>query len=288
MKYLKSPSFILFFTLIFSSKLIAQDLNLKSPNNEIEVTVKTSNNFSFNVKHKNNIVIQNVDLGIRISDGRVIDKKTIIKEASIKSKNEIKNVPIPNKDRKIISKYNELNLNVNEGLEVIFRAYNDGIAYRIKDNKTNSKKIEYEKMDLSLPDGSSTFFPWEESMYSHNERLYNRIKISNLSNGDFCSLPVMFETKNAKILYTEASLYNYPGMFLEKKEKDILSSKFPNFVLKAIPAGTQKSSDETLHFGEEGSDREMHGTGTVPYGTVRIIIYEWSTYVLYVCMYDTF
>ncbi len=255
MNYIKSTLFFLFFTLIISNRLIAQNLSLKSPNNEIEVTFKSSNNFSFNVKLKNNIVIQNVDLGITISDGRVIDEKTKIEEAYIKSKNETITVPIPNKDRKLISNYNELNLKLSKGLEVVFRAYNDGIAYRINDNKNTRKTIEYEKMNLSLPNDSSTFFPWEESMYSHNERLYNRTNISDLSNGDFCSLPVLFETKNAKVLFTEASLYNYPGMFLEKNENNIFSSKFPNFVLKAVPAGSQKSSDDTLHYGEEGSDR---------------------------------
>ncbi|MAM05159.1 MAG: hypothetical protein CMD06_04270 [Flavobacteriales bacterium] len=202
MKSLKSISFFLIFTLIISNRLKAQNLNLKSPNNEIEVTIKTSNNFSFNVKLKNNIVIENVDLGIRINDGRAIGKNSIVKEAYIKTKNETRNIPIPNKDRKIISKYNELNLKLNKGLEVIFRAYDEGVAYRIKDNKKNKKNIEYEKMDLKLPEGTSTFFPWEESMYSHNERLYNRTEINNLSNGDFCSLPVMFQTQNAKVLYT--------------------------------------------------------------------------------------
>ena len=31
-----------------------------------------------------------------------------------------------------------------------------------------------------------------------------------IEDGDFCGLPVMFDTKKAKVLYTEASLHNYP------------------------------------------------------------------------------
>jgi len=277
MKSLKSISFFLIFTLIISNILNAQNLNLKSPNNEIEVTIKTSNNFSFNVKLKNNIVIENIDLGIKMSDGRAIGKNSIVKEAYIRSKNETRNIPVPNKDRKIISKYNELNLKLNKGLEVIFRAYDDGVAYRIKDNKKNRKNIEYEKMDLKLPEGTSTFFPWEESMYSHNERLYNRTEIANLSNGDFCSLPVMFETQNAKVLYTEASLYNYPGMFLEKGANNILSSKFPNFVLKAIPAG--QGSDRTQEIVEEADYiAEINGKKSLPW-RVFIISNDDKTFI---------
>ncbi|MFL2633135.1 MAG: glycoside hydrolase family 97 catalytic domain-containing protein [Candidatus Marivariicella sp.] len=101
-------------------------------------------------------------------------------------------------------------------------------------------------------------------MYSHNERLYNRTEIANLSNGDFCSLPVMFETQNTKVLYTEASLYNYPGMFLEKGANNILSSKFPNFVLKAIPAG--QGSDRTQEIVEEADYiAEINGKKSLPW-----------------------
>jgi len=264
MEFLKSISFIIIFTLIICNGLIAQDLNLKSPNNEIIISIKNSNNFSFNVKFKNKVVIENVDLGIQISDGRIIDKNSTIRKTNTKSKIEIKNIPIPNKDRIIKSKFNEMNLKLNKGLEVIFRAYDDGMAYKIVDNKKNKKKIKYEKMDLSLPKGSSTFFPWEESMYSHNERLYNRTEINNLSDGDFCSLPVMFETRDAKILYTEASLYNYPGMFIEKKTNNVLSAKFPNYVLKATPA--KFGSDRTQEIVKEADYiAEIDGSKSFPW-----------------------
>ena len=86
-------------------------------------------------------------------------------------------------------------------------------------------------------------------MYSHNERLYNHIDVSKLKDADFCSLPVLIETNNGKVLFTESSLYNYPGMFLEKKQNSNLVSKFPNYVLKAVPAGSYDKEKG------EGSDR---------------------------------
>ena len=96
---------------------------------------------------------------------------------------------------------------------------------------------------------ASTYFPWEESMYSHNERLYNHIDISKLNDADFCSLPVLIETDNGKVVFTESSLHNYPGMFLEKNQNSNLISKFPNYVLKAVPAGSYDTENG------EGSDR---------------------------------
>ena len=57
-------------------------------------------------------------------------------------------------------------------------------------------------------------------MYSHNERIYLKRSLPEIKTGDFCSLPVMFNTGYAKLLFTEASLINYPGMFLKKDDED--------------------------------------------------------------------
>jgi len=240
---------------IFTLKSNGQQISFTSPDKSLNVKINISQELSFEVLLNGNTVLEKVTIDMKTSDGRSFGTQS---KLSSQKKNYIEEtlvVEIPNKDKEIKSVYNDLKMSFRGNYQLIFRAYNDGIAYRFVDNKNISNNIINEKMDLYFPDGSSTFFPWEESTYSHNERLYNRTEISNLEDNDFCSLPVLFITKNGKVLFSEASLYDYPGMFLEKKSNNRLSSKFPHYVLKAIPAGSQISSDETLHFGEEGSDR---------------------------------
>ena len=242
---------------LITSLVYSQNYNIQSPNEKIKVDVKIDKQVSFDVSLNNETIIEKVVISLENSDGRIFGVSPRLKKVNRNYFKEKISVPIPNKDRIIKSEYNQVILSFRGDYDIIFRAYNDGIAYRFIDKKNTLKEIVNEQMDLSFPKGSSTFFPWEESMYSHNERLYNRTEISNLNNSDFCSLPVLFVTKNGKVLFTESSLYDYPGMFLEKKENDILSSKFPNYVLKAIakPNDVQASSDTTLHLGEEASDR---------------------------------
>jgi len=90
-------------------------------------------------------------------------------------------------------------------------------------------------MTLTFPAGTSSFFPQEESMYSHNEREYLNKNISDITDGEFCSLPVMFDTKKAKVLFTESSLLDYPGLFLAKDRENSFNATFPKYVLKAVP-----------------------------------------------------
>ena len=75
---------------------------------------------------------------------------------------------------------------------------------------------------------------------------------------------MLFDSNDTKILFSEASLYDYPGMFLEKTSDNTLVSKFPNYVLKATSVifdptkgdqkleGTENDSDRTQQIVEEG------------------------------------
>ena len=74
----------------------------------------------------------------------------------------------------------------------------------------------------------------------------------------------MFKINDVKVLFSEASLYNYPGMFLEKKSENMLTTKFPKYVLETKPAifdptigdqiqiGAEDESDRTQQIVEEG------------------------------------
>jgi alpha-glucosidase len=45
----------------------------------------------------------------------------------------------------------------------------------------------------------------------------------------------MFETGDVKVLFTEAALQSYPGMFLEVTKTELMKAIHPKYVLKAIP-----------------------------------------------------
>ena len=248
-KQLYLQLFVLIFFFTISKSIQSQNLKLSSPDKLIEIKIQTLNELKFQVSLKNNVIIENVDIGIEMSDGRSIGTKSKVRNIKRETVNQTVSVPVPNKDKKIETTYNQLTISLTNNFDVIFRAYNDGVAYRINDKRNKQKNVIYEKMSLEFPNGASTYFPWEESMYSHNERLYNHTEISKLKNSDFCSLPVLIETDNGKVVFTESSLHNYPGMFLEKKQNNNLISKFPNYVLKAVPAGSYDSENG------EGSDR---------------------------------
>ncbi|WKK67191.1 glycoside hydrolase family 97 protein [Lutimonas zeaxanthinifaciens] len=225
--------YLCFLFLVFVTPWIfGQIESISSPNGKLVLTVETEGELHWNVSLNGKPVIEDVAIAMLMGNDRVLGQNARLKNTDLDQKSESIRPVIPLKDAKIQSVYKELKLNYKDGYKILFRLFNDGLAYKFIDLKSNSEIVENEILQLRFPDGARSYFPEEESMYSHNERLYLYKEISEINNGEFCSLPVMFENLETKVLITEAALHNYPGMFL-KKEGTGLQSSFPKFVLKA-------------------------------------------------------
>ncbi len=235
MKSITGFSVILMVFLISLGNVTAQDVSLKSPDGKLNVTIELSETINWNVYLDGNVIIEKAIISMNMGDNRILGASPKLRSKSTESVQESLAVQIPNKDATIQNNYNELALNFKGGYQLLFRAFNDGIAYQFIDKSSKTKKVVNEQLTMTFPMGSSSFFPQEESMYSHNEREYINKGLSDFANGDFCSLPVMFDTKKAKVLFTESSLHNYPGMFLEKSDNTTMNAIFPKYVLNAIP-----------------------------------------------------
>ena len=227
---------VLLMVLLFSIGIVtSQDLSIKSPDGKLNILIELSETINWSVHLDGNIIIEKAIISMNMGDNRVLGASPKLRSKSTESVRETLAVQVPNKDAIIQNNFNELALNFKGGYQLLFRAFNDGIAYQFIDKSSKTKTVVNEQLTLTFPEGSSSFFPQEESMYSHNEREYLNKNISDISTGEFCSLPVMFDTKKAKVLFTESSLHNYPGLFLAKDRKNSFSATFPKFVLKAIP-----------------------------------------------------
>ena len=225
----------LIFLICISELTTAQNMTVNSPDERIQVEIQVADKISWKATLDGKSVIEHAVISMKLNDERVLGAMPKLKKEKRELVNETIAVQIPNKDASIHSKYNQLALTFKDKYQLIFRVFDDGVAYRFVDESNKTSTVVSEEMQLSFPDNSTSFFPQEESMYSHNERQYLKKGISEIASGDFCSLPVMFDTRNAKVLFTEASLMNYPGMFLEKASNNDFQAIFPQYVLKAIP-----------------------------------------------------
>lgn len=119
--------------------------------------------------------------------------------------------------------YNELTLHLKEGLSIIFRAYNEGVAYRFV-WEGNPGKVNYEVVQYIFTRDWNTTAPYVSQFDSTNhsvqystsfESQYKTLHLTELDPRRLCFLPLMVHCDNGtKVCITESSLCDYPGLYL--------------------------------------------------------------------------
>lgn len=232
--------------------LHAQDFEIKSPDGRINLGVTVSTEIAFSVSLDGKPAIEKAEIGMDFSEGIDFGKNPKVKKDKEEGFSGMIYPAVPHKDSKIQDEYKQLSLSFKGKYRLVFRAYNEGVAYQFVDEGKASRQVISEKLSLNFPKGARSLFPQEESMYSHNERLYLDKGLLELSSEEFCSLPVLFKAEEIGVLYTETALHDYPGMFLKGDGNGGLEATFPKFVLEARPA-------------KEGPDRNQELTKLADY-----------------------
>ena len=254
----------LWISMLVTPFLNAQKQELTSPDQRLKMEIRIGKGISWSAALDGNKVIESADISMSLDAGRVLGRNPKLLSHEMQLKKELFEPVVHHKDAVIPTEYKELTLNF-ENYQIVFRAYNDGVAYRFVDQDSQTKTVSGEELSLRLPPGSDSFFPKEESMYSHNERTYLHKNLSDLYPGDFCSLPVLFTTGTARVLLTEASLYDYPGMFLSKAKGDRMHAVFPEYVLKAVPDSLNSPDRNQLLVAKANYIARVQGARSYPW-----------------------
>lgn len=227
--------------------LSAQDYVQYSPDKNIKVEVFIDDEISMNVAFKEKVIISGMKLGLDISPIALVIKKDQIKTDILSMNFDIQD-PVSVKFSKSTLAFNELNLILNEHFTLQLRAMNDGIAYRWFLSYEGQSEIKNEKMQFQLESTDISYFPKEDRMISHFERLYLKKDLDSIPPHDFCSLPVLFQKENGvNILITDADLYDYPAMFIEKANKSTgFQAIFPKYIEEIKPAERNPDRNEVI------------------------------------------
>tara|TARA_R110002050_G_scaffold202806_1_gene338032 strand:- start:30367 stop:32325 length:1959 start_codon:yes stop_codon:yes gene_type:complete len=228
------------------TQAIAQDYQVKSPDGHISIQVTISNTISWSALLNNDVIIEKAIAAMTFSKATSFGVNPQIKSHTIKSNTSTIYPVVAHKNAEIKDEYTELSLSFKGHYKLNFRAYNDGVAYQFIDNSKTKRNVISEHVNLTFPKGSRSLFPIEKSMYSHNECYYLDKDLNDISVDEFCSLPVLFTTDKARVLFTETALHNYPGLFLKGNGNTSLNAMFPKYVLEAIDKDGKSDRVQTI------------------------------------------
>lgn len=242
---MKSLFFVLFIGL--SLQLFGKEYKLSSPDKKLLLEVSVDKKISWGVTLNGQPIFTDNDISMEFSSGETIGRFPNVIDWDVTSVDKNLFPEVPRRKSVLRDNYNQLTLKMESDYSVVFRAYDYGVAYRFEINRKDSVYILQEQVDLNFSTNATCWFPEEEEMVSHNERLYIKTDIESIDGNQFCSLPVLFEDHSGnKILLTEADLFDYPNLYLFGGKGTSFRGDFPKMVMEVQIPETGGDRDEII------------------------------------------
>jgi alpha-glucosidase len=209
--------------------------SLLSPDNRVEVKVRCRDRIQYDVLFKGKPVLEDSQLSIDI-EHKVLGMGPKVLATKTRSWDKVVEPAVRQKFAKIRDHYNELRLEFEGGYAVVFRAYNEGAAYRFETTLPEAEVHVYNEEGFFTFTGDPTvYYPQEESFFSHNERKYLPQQMSQIPTAAIASLPAVVDVGDGvKVAIAESDLEDYPGLWLRgtSGNRNGLAATFPPYPLK--------------------------------------------------------
>ncbi|MDR2916539.1 MAG: glycoside hydrolase family 97 catalytic domain-containing protein, partial [Tannerella sp.] len=215
--------FVFSMILIPVTSMAQKQFKLKSPDGKLEMTIAIGKTIEYSVYHNGDMMLDKSAIAMHLNNGIHYGVDAQLSGSTTKTVNQTIEVPVY-KRKQIKDHYNELTLKFKGDYNILFRAYNDGVAYRFISVSKKPFIVEGEQAEFNFPADRNAFInyankpetlPLEAQFSNSFEQPYFYNPLSEWNKKRLGILPIVVEGVNGKkVCITEADLMNYPGMFL--------------------------------------------------------------------------
>lgn len=192
-----------------------KEFELKDPSGKLQVNVTLGNTITYSVVHEGDVMIETSPISMTLTDGTVFGKEPRLRKKSYRTENQTIYPPVYKK-KSIQDHYNELTLDFKGDYSLVFRAYEDGAAYRFISKLKKPFLVENEQAVFNLPDNPKVFAATpkgrqidgaENQYHSSFQNTYQHVALSEWDKSRLAFLPVLSDGKGGKkVCITEADL----------------------------------------------------------------------------------
>jgi alpha-glucosidase len=210
--------------LLLSSTILSAQKNkvfeMQSPDGAISLRIEAGTKLQWSVQHKGQQIIALSAISLQLEGGQVLcDNAKIVSANTEKINTAIQ--AINYKKAIIPDRYSQLTLKCKGDYGVIFRVYNEGVAYRFFTMKKEVMIVKNEEANFNFTADHKAFIPYMRDyrdgkiFNSSFEALYKEINISKFASDSLAFLPLLVDVgDNKKVVILEADLEDYPGMYM--------------------------------------------------------------------------
>ena len=223
-----------------------KQLSLTSPDGTLKATINVGEKLTYSVLYDGKEVLAPSAISMTLDNGEVWgDNAKLLKSAEKQIDTKIAS-PFYRADS-MRDWCNELTLKFKGDYSVVFRAYNDGIAYRFVNQAKDPFCIVREEVDYRFPADAVATVPYVTQGSDGNfntqfpnsfENVYKSEKLSELNRQRLMFLPLVVKTEEGiSVCLTETDLYDYPGLYLVADEEYGLVGVQPGYPKKEMQGG---------------------------------------------------
>lgn len=202
-----------------------KQFTVNSPDDKLKLHITIDDKISYSLIHENDLLIDKSLLSMTLGSGETWGEKPIVRNSKTNKKSTVISSPF-SKSEEIKDEYNELIVRFRGDWGLIFRVYDDGMAYRFVSQKKSPFTVKSEEASIRFPSDFPAYIPYvrddaPDPYQSSFENIYSYAPISNMTSDKLAFLPVLVDANNGKkIGITEVDLESYPGLYLKKGDAE--------------------------------------------------------------------
>ncbi len=197
-----------------------KNYTLSSPDGGLKVEISTGDGLSYRIMHENDTILSHSNIGLVLADGTLVGKSSrVTRERRKKIEDKVESPFYRFKE--FVAACNELDLKLQGGFGVTFRAYNDGVAYRFYTTVASEVTVKGEVAEFNFLQDYTAYLPYTTNDKKPMAMAYQNVyDITPLSKAQpkLAFLPVTVDCGSVKLTLLESDLEAYPGMFVQSQQ----------------------------------------------------------------------
>ena len=224
---------------LMTSVIVAapKSYELSSPDGTVRTVVTVGDDVNYSVWKNSDQLLNPSVISMDLMDGSSYDASVKLQKVERSTVDNTLDALFYKKD-KVRENYNELKLRFRT-YDLIFRAYDAGVAYRFVSKSKAPFKVKGEVAEFSFPEDWNAYVPYvrarakgfENQFWNSFENRYENLPMSSWDTERLAFLPLMVQSPQGyKINIMESDLTDYPGMYLYNSDGDsTLEAVFPRY-----------------------------------------------------------
>lgn len=263
---MKSKSFLMWglglMALCLSLQATAKPYELKSPNGKLQVLINDGNQLTYQVSFEGQQITEPSAIGLKMMNGKVIGENLHIASPKVKTRTE--NIQSPfYRVKSFVTTYNEADFRLGNGFGLIFRAYDEGIAYRFYTSQRKETKISDEIAEWKFESDYNAYLSYALGRNTQAMSYKNIYEVTPLTKAQQRAvvLPMTVDCGKVKVTLMESDLEAYPDMFVQPDGQGVKAAFTPyqgknDFIAKSF--GARNYPWRILAVSEKDSDMPVN------------------------------